>query len=723
HESEALAGDDLKAAIAWRGVRAEALARRGEHAAAVDLARAAVRMAEATDALLDHADARLALAAALRAAGRSDEARVEEARAIELWEEKGATLLAERARAGGSRFEAAEPPAESPAARFVGTPRAAENHAHEPDSAPASPGDPSPPAETPRWIENAATRSLDRFEDACRARDWEGIAVLLGAGFRNQDRRKMIRLELDRDQFLESMRLVLEVSPAPISTQVLATRGDRSVLVRARFAGNDREIGPSEAEWLMALEVDAAGNRVTMITFDPEDLDAAFDELTERYAAGEGASYPRVQAVMRKFGEAFTSRDWESLETLFAPDVVVSDHRLLGWEPLRGPQAYVEAMRSMTDLAPDARIRPDHVTMSDHAYLAITTWVGTREGGAFEAPSFVVAEVDDGGRIRRIDQYDLHRRDEAEARFQEIAASRDPNRDRDPPRAYVASSVPARPVGPRRDALRIPSNAATDAMDRWQRLGEAHDWQALAALFALDLVCEDRRRLFRHSWDRDGLIASIRLVVSSGGRVSRTTLATAGDRLELEHLRFSEKEALFEVEALQLVEVDGAGRVVAVVTFDPDERRAAAVEMFARYFTSDAARWTPPAMVDFVRALNDHDLGRMRAALPDDFVFHDHRRTGVGRIGNADDYVASIAAMLQQSPDLATDVLYHVAAERHGSLSVGRMFGTLAGGGEFESVYVRLNLYEGNRCTGTELFEIEDLALARARFEELRSAG
>ena len=30
HESELLAGDDLKAAIAWRGVRAEALARRGE---------------------------------------------------------------------------------------------------------------------------------------------------------------------------------------------------------------------------------------------------------------------------------------------------------------------------------------------------------------------------------------------------------------------------------------------------------------------------------------------------------------------------------------------------------------------------------------------------------------------------------------------------------------------------------------------------------------------
>ncbi len=39
HESEALAGDDLQAAIAWRRVRAEALAARAAHTAAVEVAR------------------------------------------------------------------------------------------------------------------------------------------------------------------------------------------------------------------------------------------------------------------------------------------------------------------------------------------------------------------------------------------------------------------------------------------------------------------------------------------------------------------------------------------------------------------------------------------------------------------------------------------------------------------------------------------------------------
>src|SRR5262249_7806950 len=92
-----------QAAITWRRVRAEALARRGEPAAAVEFARAAVDIAAATDALLHHADARLALAVALRAAGQRDAAAAEQAHALELWEAKGATVLAERARRGSER--------------------------------------------------------------------------------------------------------------------------------------------------------------------------------------------------------------------------------------------------------------------------------------------------------------------------------------------------------------------------------------------------------------------------------------------------------------------------------------------------------------------------------------------------------------------------------------------------------------------------------------------
>ena len=158
--------------------------------------------------------------------------------------------------------------------------------------------------------------------------------------------------------------------------------------------------------------------------------------------------------------------------------------------------------------------------------------------------------------------------------------------------------------------------------------------------------------------------------------MSRTLLATAGDRLALEHVFWEAKDgAAFEAETLSLWEVDAEGRIVAAIGFDPDDRRAASAELLARDPHSDAVN----------RAMSDHDLDRLRAALPDDFVLNDHRRTGLGQLGK-DDYVASLAALFEQAPDVIIEPLYTVAAEEHANLSAVRMFGTLADGGAFESV-------------------------------------
>jgi ketosteroid isomerase-like protein len=124
-----------------------------------------------------------------------------------------------------------------------------------------------------------------------------------------------------------------------------------------------------------------------------------------------------------------------------------------------------------------------------------------------------------------------------------------------------------------------------------------------------------------------------------------------------------------------------------------------------------------------MRAMNAHDLDRLRAVLADDFFFNDHRRTGLGRLDKTG-YVASVAALFEQAPDVAFHPRYIVAAENHGLLAVNRAFGTLAvGGGEFEQVYAVVALHHGGRLIGLEFFEPEDLERARARFEELRQAA
>src|SRR5262249_4402584 len=164
-ESEALAGDDLQAAIAWRGVRAEALAQRSETTAAVELAQAAVALAAATDALLDHADARVALAVALRAAGRGAEADAETRRAIELWEAKGATLLAERAgRRGAWRLS---------------------DDASSKRPAPLESAEGGTEHGRARIQPNAVTRYAERMVAAVRNRDREAIAALLADDMAN----------------------------------------------------------------------------------------------------------------------------------------------------------------------------------------------------------------------------------------------------------------------------------------------------------------------------------------------------------------------------------------------------------------------------------------------------------------------------------------------------------------------------------------------------------
>jgi ketosteroid isomerase-like protein len=305
------------------------------------------------------------------------------------------------------------------------------------------------------------------------------------------------------------------------------------------------------------------------------------------------------------------------------------------------------------------------------------------EGGAFERPYVNVATVA-GGRIDRVELFEVDQLDAALARFAEL----------------------------RPDPLRIPPNAATRASDRWSEAVASGDWETVEALFAPALVFEDRRRGFLTRGDREMLLANDRLIGASRPHTSRTVLATAGDRLALHRIlvRGTYEGAEFEREFLRVIELDAEGRLVAAIAFDPDDRRAASRELLER-----SAHIEGPLSLELRRAFFAHDLERVRAVLPAGFVFHDHRRVGAGRIERADDYVAWLAGLFERSADAIIEPLYVVASEAHGTLSVGHTFGTLADGGAFESVYCQVVW-----PLGVELFELDDLELARARFEELR---
>jgi hypothetical protein len=274
----------------------------------------------------------------------------------------------------------------------------------------------------PQPFANAATRHAERVGAALEDRDFERFAAGFAADFRNVDRRA--HLESGREEWLAAFGPMVELTSGCPSVEVLATRGERWALVQFHWEGAEGDIGPSEMDWLVLIEVDERGDRRLGVTFDPRDLDAAFAELDERYAAGEAAA---PAAGWRHLRVALERRDWDAIGDLCAPDLAATDHRLVGFGTRRGQAAVREAQRAMVELAPDARIRTRHLRTSSRGLLAASMWVGTRDGGSFEIPILEVIEVDAQGRVARLDLYDPQHLEAALARFEEITGAAIPD--------------------------------------------------------------------------------------------------------------------------------------------------------------------------------------------------------------------------------------------------------------------------------------------------------
>src|SRR5262249_45385831 len=227
-------------------------------------------------------------------------------------------------------------------------------------------------------IENAAARAARRLGEAWEAHDWKRLSALIPAGFRSIDRQRFAQLESARDPFLEAFRPMFEMfSSSSPTSKLLGTRGDRLALFHGHWAASNDLVGPSELDWLSLLEVDERGDPAALIEFEPRDLEAAYAELDARFAAGEGARYAAARELWSRMARAFAARDWESLASLFGPDFVIDDHRLLGWGTLRSGDEYVARVRALVDLRPDVGVRLHHVLALDHrGALTVHVWAG-----------------------------------------------------------------------------------------------------------------------------------------------------------------------------------------------------------------------------------------------------------------------------------------------------------------------------------------------------------
>jgi tetratricopeptide (TPR) repeat protein len=552
-ESEALAGDDLQAAIAWRGVRAEALAQRGEHATAIELARTAVTMASETDALLVHADARVALAAVLRAAGRHNEAEAEERRARELWEAKGATRLVERA-----RVEPSATPREVKSAPLV---RALE-------------------APRRRVRENAASESARRLEQAIASGDEHALESLCAEGFTTLHH--PTGASSDRNFPLAFWKSLLRSQGALLRNEMLATLGERLALYRQRRAVDavneaGIDVSSAESEELVVLEVDAAGKGTYAEIFAAHRLADAVVRLYKRYAESlpEGPERERAAGVARTKStmKAGSSAEWSAV---LAPGFTQLDRRRIGTWGATSPTELLGNLQSMDSIMEGGVLSTvDVLAARPDALLHQISLRGVvRGGGEFENLLLVLELFALDGRLRHSEFFDADREAEALARFDELTAAPAPRAQR-----------------------RVRANAASAHGQRLAAAVVARDLAAIEDALAPSFVgvhYPTSRELSR----AEALALLVQLGQTPGLSFATEPLATLGDTLvlarESTRAAFSGDSRLLGFgemsrERFTVNEVDARGRAVAAEYFESHQLMPATKRLYERYASTTIA--------------------------------------------------------------------------------------------------------------------------------------
>ena len=394
--SEAMAGQNLKTAIAWRSVRAEIEAATGDADLAIALAEEAVKIAAGTDLVVDHLDACLALARVRQIAGDEAGARQAQDQAKTLYEAKGATAMGP-----------------APVART--------------SPAPAMSG------VTGGGPSNQVVKSIAEATRAQSDTEFEEWFDSVHPDFVRQDRRSVIGLpDLDKQGYKDAITERLAVGLRVTEARSLATRGDRLALMQTVQTATTGDTSAA----LVVAETDSDGLMIRQISFDVDDLDAALAELDRLYLAGDGAAHADIWQPLAECGVALSNAELDRAMSLIHEDFVAVDHRLASW-----PELDKAGLRERWATMGPGRVLPVEIfTLKAHGAVARSEWQPAGEGIAASSIGMVTFR---DGQWARTETFELDDLDAALARFAEL----------DPDRESTPASIAVERLGERAFAL------------------------------------------------------------------------------------------------------------------------------------------------------------------------------------------------------------------------------------------------------------------------------
>jgi hypothetical protein len=540
---------------------------------------------------------------------------------------------------------------------------------------------------TPTYLANAASEVFDSFRTCFAARDWAAMAEILAEDICTDDRRRVVGTEVLRGRNIDvaHMRAIADVGAQTIASTVIATRGDRLVLCRIFFCGEDQRPDAFHAEILGIVEIDSDERIVARLTFDPDDIDAAFTELDSRYAAGEAAVHSEAWSVLT---QAYAALNRHELPAT-TPDWVNIDQR-------RGasfaPGETFAYLGATWDLMPDYTMRLAAVhRLSSLGAVVTHSAYGISQAG-FDAEWRLVALFTfDRDLINRCELFDESDLDAAVAKFDELSR----------PTPHL-------------------NNAASRMDDRFWSYFAARDWAATAEILADDISSDDRRRVVNVGprQGRDAVLAEASATAEAGvENVTYAVIATRGERLVVSRVHLSvrdQRSGAYYVEVLLLVEIDANQRIAARVVFDADDLDAAFAELDARYLAGEAAThahsWS--VIAHAYAGLNRHE---MYPTTPD-WVNIDHRRALAFAPG---DLIAYVRASWIQMPDMSHRIEAVHRLSDLGSVYTEVLKGNSQQGFDADWRLVQLMMVEGDLIDRAEIFDEADLDAAVAKFDEL----
>jgi hypothetical protein len=201
-----------------------------------------------------------------------------------------------------------------------------------------------------------------------------------------------------------------------------AVRGDRLALFTVRASA---ESG-FELTAYMLERLDQAGRIDELAIFDDTDLTTALEALDRQHLEMTD-DVAAVERVVLAAYEALNQRDWESFAACCDDELVVADHRLLGFPDGKGASTFVWALQQLVEQVPDVVAYVTKLQVSGQVAVVTTYQRGTAPEGSEAAWDFhTVVALGPRGRITRHEYFDADRWVDALTVFDEWSNEPDP---------------------------------------------------------------------------------------------------------------------------------------------------------------------------------------------------------------------------------------------------------------------------------------------------------